>query len=80
MDDVEQLRHRVAELEKLISALRHDINGALTPALLMADYLRNNSDPAVRRAGERIGDSVVRATKLLKASRDVVPPQADKTA
>jgi signal transduction histidine kinase len=73
---LQDLHKRVDELEQLVATLRHDVNGALTPALLMADQLRTHADPAAQRAGERIGQAIVRVTKLLRDSRDIVPPRA----
>ena len=64
---------RSAELEALVSHTRHDVNGALTPALMVADRLRSNADPAVSAAGEKIAASILRATAILKATRGVVP-------
>jgi hypothetical protein len=66
---------RILQLEQLISNVRHDVNGALTPALLMADRLRGDDNPRVQRAGETIGQAIVKVTKLLKATRDIVPPK-----
>ena len=45
--------------------LRHDLRGALSPAMLTADRLVTNADPAVRRAGEFMIKSVDRAASLL---------------
>jgi hypothetical protein len=45
--------------------LRHDIRGALSPALLTADRLLTNGDPAVRRAGEIMVLAVERAAALM---------------
>ncbi len=45
--------------------LRHDLRGALSPALLTADRLISHADPKVRRAGEIIVKSVDRASTLL---------------
>ncbi len=45
--------------------LRHDLRGALSPALLIADRLINHEDPKVRRAGEIVVKSVDRASTLL---------------
>ena len=61
---------RTAELEKLISNVRHDVCGALTPALMVADSLQSNADPKVQRAGAKIAESILRATRLLKATGD----------
>ena len=68
-------RARVEELEKLVSALRHDIRGALTPAALIADRLRSNSDPAIQRAADRITAVVERVISRLNATHDIVPPR-----
>ena len=57
------------DLEVRTAALRHDLRGALSPALMVADRLLNNADPAVRRAGEAVVRSVDRATALLDGSK-----------
>ena len=72
---VRTLQTQVGELEAAASALRHDLRGVLSPALMMADRLVNNPDPAVRRAGDAVVRSVDRATALLTASK--APAQAD---
>lgn len=72
---VQMLQTQVGELEAAASALRHDLRGVLSPALMMADRLVNNPDPAVRRAGDAVVRSVDRATALLTASK--APAQAD---
>lgn len=73
---IEEAEQRIAELERLVSLTRHDVNGALTPALMVADRLRSNADPAVSAAGEKIAASVLRVTALLKATRATVPPKS----
>lgn len=75
IDDAEQ---RIETLERLVSSVRHDVNGALTPALMVADRLRSSADPEVQRAGEKIAQSVLRATKLLKDTRGTVPSMQGK--
>jgi hypothetical protein len=45
--------------------LRHDIRGALSPALLTADRLLTNNDPAVKRAGEIMVRAVEKAAALM---------------
>lgn len=71
------MQERVDELEQLVSRLRHDINGALTPALMVADRLRIDPDPRIQRAGESVARSIMRVVAILKASREVVPPKQD---
>lgn len=75
---------RIDALEVQAASLRHDLRGALSPALIVSDRLVNNADPAVRLAGEGIVRSIERATELLtvasKASRRTAPPPPTETA
>jgi hypothetical protein len=66
---------RIDELENLVARMRHDVCGALSPALLMADLLLRQPDPKVRIAAERIVTAIERTTMLVRASRSVVPPR-----
>jgi hypothetical protein len=68
------MQARVEELERLVSALRHDLRGAITPAALIADRLRHNSDPAIQRSAARIAQMVERILTRLNATYDLVPP------
>jgi len=74
---------RIDALEVQAASLRHDLRGALSPALIMSDRLVTNADPAVRLAGEGIVRSIERATELLtmasKASRRTAPPPPTET-
>ncbi len=70
---IEDAEKRISELERLISNVRHDVNGALTTALMVSDRLTATDDPLVKRAGEKISMAILRVTALLKATRDVVP-------
>lgn len=67
---------RVEELERLVSELRHDLRGAISPAALVADRLRQSSDPAAQRSGKTIGIVVERVLAILDATSKVVPPRA----
>jgi len=75
---------RIDALEVQAASLRHDLRGALYPALIMSDRLVTNADPAVRLAGEGIVRSIERATELLtmasKASRRTAPPPPTEIA
>ncbi len=51
-----------------LSALRHDLRGILSPALLMSDRLIAHPDPAIQRAGDVILRTVERATARLEPS------------
>jgi hypothetical protein len=69
----ESAQTRIEELEKLVSALRHDLRGAITPAALIADRLRQNSDPTVQRSAARIAEVVERILVRLNATYELVP-------
>lgn len=74
MDDpIRTMAVRVHELEQLVSRVRHGVNGALTPALLVADRLRADPDPRIRQAGENIARAITRAVEMLGATRTHVP-------
>lgn len=72
-------RTRIAELESLVSRLRHDLRGVITPAALIGDQLRGHPDPSVQRAGTRIGETVQRVLDKLEKTYGPVPPQGSKT-
>jgi len=72
---IEHAEARIAELERVVSRLRHDVRGALSPALLMADGLRASADPRVQRAGEVIVRAVERVSAMLKGTYEAVPAQ-----
>ncbi|HVC59453.1 MAG TPA: hypothetical protein VND19_03680 [Acetobacteraceae bacterium] len=73
MEDAAQ--SRVRDLEQLVSELRHDLRGAVSPAVLIADRLRQNNDPAVQRSGKTIGVVVDRVLAILEATCQAVPPR-----
>jgi hypothetical protein len=73
MSDAVQLR--VEQLERLISELRHDLRGAVSPAALVADRLRQNADPAVQRSGNTISTVIERVLAILEATCQAVPPR-----
>jgi hypothetical protein len=73
MDDAAQ--RRVEELERLVSELRHDLRGAISPAALIADRLRRSNDPTVQRSGNTIGIVVERVLAILEATCQTVPPR-----
>ncbi len=69
-------RSRAEVLELLVSELRHDLRGAISPAALIADRLRQSSDPAVQRSGKTISVVVERVLAILDATCQTVPPRA----
>jgi hypothetical protein len=78
MDDASDAR--VDQLEKLVSSLRHDIRGAITPASLIADRLKMSGDPAIQRSGTKIGDAIARIVTTLNATYEQVPPRGEQQA
>jgi hypothetical protein len=48
-----------------LSRLRHDIKGALSPALLAADMLAGSPDERTRRNAQIIIDAIESAVRLL---------------
>lgn len=71
------LEARIQQLEDSGAHLRHDLRGVLSPALMMADRLLRNEDPAIRRAGQAVVRSVERATALLAENKgEAAPPAA----
>ncbi len=56
----------LAERSEQQRRLRHDLRGALSPVLLVADRLTAHADPAVKRSGDIMVRTVERATNLLE--------------
>lgn len=52
-----------------MARLRHDLNGILAPALLTADRLQMHADPAVKRAGEILAETVERAAARIAMTK-----------
>ena len=71
---------RVEQLEALVSRLRHDLRGVITPAALVGDQLRGHSDPAMQRAGTRITEMVRRVLEKLDETYCHVPPRESRNA
>jgi signal transduction histidine kinase len=67
---------RVAELEALISAIRHDVRGALATTRLITDRMRSDPEPRVQKYAARIDGTTQRILDRLEATRTVVPPRA----
>jgi hypothetical protein len=60
-----ELERELAERMEQQRRLRHDLRGALSPVLLVADRLIAHPDPAVQRSGDIMVRTVERATGLL---------------
>lgn len=59
----------VDTVEAHAASLRHDLRGALSPALIASDRLAVSADPAVRKAGEAVIQSIERASALIATSK-----------
>lgn len=70
--DLQRQAQRLKALEAQTSALRHDLRGMLSPALLTADRLTEHEDPKVSRTGQIVVRAINRATERLSATKD--PP------
>lgn len=77
-DQVVAAQAKVQAIEKQAAGLRHDLRGALSPALIMSDRLVESSDPAVRRAGEAVIRSIERAAALLAAAKAASDQPAER--
>lgn len=72
------LQARLDGYRAAVATLRHDIRGALSPALMMSDRLLGHADPAVQRSGQAVVRSVERATAILAANRQLMAePEPD---
>lgn len=71
------LRNRLEAYQRHTAALRHDLRGVLSPALMMSDRLINHADPTVQRAGTAVVRSINRATGLLTGSRELMALDAE---
>jgi hypothetical protein len=71
---VELSEDRIAQLEKLVSSLRHDVRGIVTPVALAADHLHKSSDPAIQRSAAGIDEMIERLVLRLNSTYGLVPP------
>ena len=67
---------RVAELEELISRLRHDIRGALSATRLVTDRMLGEPDQRMQRFATTIDRATQRILDHLDTTREIVPPRA----
>ncbi|HTW27557.1 MAG TPA: hypothetical protein VME92_10550 [Acetobacteraceae bacterium] len=61
-------------MEASLSHLRHDLRGALAPAMLVTERLLEFPDAKVQRTGRIVQNALDRAASLLEASRRGAPP------
>jgi signal transduction histidine kinase len=77
-EEAQTLTARIEALERLVSVLRHDIRGALSPARLVTDRLRHNPDPGVQRSADVIERAIQRVLDALVESQRAVPPRGSQ--
>lgn len=70
------LRQHLEDYRAHVAALRHDLRGVLSPALMMSDRLLQHGEPGVQRAGQAVVRSIERATALLAESKGFMAPGA----
>ncbi len=46
--------------------LRHDLRGALTPAMLAAEMLESHADPVVQQRSAIVSEAINRAQQIMK--------------
>lgn len=69
---VQALRQEIEAHRAATAAMRHDLRGTLSPALMISDRLLNHADPAVQRAGQTVVRSIERATAALAVNKDAL--------
>ncbi len=67
-------QNRIDAIEAGVASLRHDLRGALSPALILSDRLVASTDPAIRKAGEAVVRSIEQASALIAASKTLESP------
>ncbi len=69
---------RARSLADAVRKMAHDLRGALSPAMLMAERLESHADPAVSQAAGTISKALDRATDAAKPAaalaRSFAPP------
>jgi hypothetical protein len=70
----EECRRQLAGRVEQQRRMRHDIRGALSPALLTADRLLGHADPVVKRAADIMVRAVERSAALLADPAVPDPP------
>ena len=74
------LRQELEAYRTHVAALRHDLRGVLSPALMMSDRLLKHGEPGVQRAGQAVVRSIERATALLAESKGLMAPAGPGSA
>lgn len=68
----------LAELADIVRRASHDLRGAVSPAMLMAERLETHPDPEVRTAAAVVAEALDRASAISRATsaavKQRVPP------
>ena len=68
---------RIDQLEKLVTSLRHDVRGIVTPVALAAHHLHKRSDSVSQHSAAMIDNMIDRLVLRLNSTYEQVPPSRD---
>jgi hypothetical protein len=71
-----RLRRQEKAMAKALGRLGHDLRGALSPALLLAERLETHQDSSVRQAGQILTQTMERAASLATSVATLTPSEA----
>jgi Enoyl-(Acyl carrier protein) reductase len=77
---MELSEHRIEQLEKLVSSLRHDVRGIVTPVALAAHHLHKKGDPVSQHSAAMIDKMIERLVLRLNSTYGLVPPSSGVAA
>ena len=69
---------RIDQLEKLVTSLRHDVRGIVTPVALAAHHLHKRSDSVSQHSAAMIDKMIDRLVLRLNSTYGLVPPSCDR--
>ena len=75
-----RLQRQEKAMAKALGKLGHDLRGALSPGLLLAERLEMHEDSSVRQAGQILMQAMERAASLAKSVATLTPSQAMATS
>ena len=68
---------RIEQLETLVTSLRHDVRGIVTPVALAAHHLHKRSDSVSQHSAATIDKMIDRLVLRLNSTYELVPPSRD---
>ena len=72
------LKARIAELENLVSSIRHDVRGALASTRMITDRMKTDPDVRNQKFAATIDRATQRILDRLEDSKKTVPPRQSK--